>query len=183
MISIKGKKYRLDDPNITIDEATGEYALKSELFRFSSEVDFTTGELGLDKYTSDHDSTVTCFHSRFGNFVLQNVESAKKHGLVEGLRSGKWYLPNEKEANDTVRKYQSFDNTYKESTKNLAKDFALGIASPTFLITEGKRYSFGVELETSRGIIPSYIYKDWNFKAVHDGSLRDRDGEVWGKLK
>lgn len=58
-----------------------------------------------------------------------------------------------------------------------------GIKSSTYTLTEGKRYTFGVEIETSSGYIPEYLDKDLNYEAVHDGSLRDENGNVMGKLK
>jgi hypothetical protein len=55
------------------------------------------------------------------------------------------------------------------------------IKSPiTHFKTLGKKYKFGIEIETSSGVIPVYISNDLECSAVHDGSLRHEDGNVYG---
>jgi len=51
--------------------------------------------------------------------------------------------------------------------------------SQTYHISEGKKYTFGVEIETSGGLIPSYIRKDLNLLCTGDGSILNDDGEKW----
>lgn len=63
---------------------------------------------------------------------------------------------------------------------NLAKDYAMGVLSPSFVKTEGKRYTFGLEMETISGIIPQYMDSDLNYLSIRDGSLRDENGEEYG---
>ena len=63
---------------------------------------------------------------------------------------------------------------------NLAKDYAMGVLSPSFVKTEGKRYTFGLEMETISGIIPQYMDSDLNYLSIRDGSLRDANGEEYG---
>jgi len=63
------------------------------------------------------------------------------------------------------------------------KDFTLeelGVKSSTYAITEGNKRTFGVELETSEGVVPPHITKTMNISAVYDGSLKTSDGEVRG---
>lgn len=54
------------------------------------------------------------------------------------------------------------------------------IQSKTYTVTEGKRYTFGLELETSSGQLPGWLDLYYNYEAVKDGSLRDDNGELWG---
>lgn len=56
------------------------------------------------------------------------------------------------------------------STSDLIK---LGFKTPSYRISEGAKYSFGVELETSSGNIPTADYhnKKLNLQCVHDGSV------------
>lgn len=48
----------------------------------------------------------------------------------------------------------------------------------TYSKTYGKKYSFGLEIETISGYIPAYVDKDLYCSYVHDGSLRDIDDNV-----
>ncbi len=51
----------------------------------------------------------------------------------------------------------------------------------SYLGVLGKKYSYGVELETISGLLPLYLNKSIYFSAVHDGSLRDpENGETYG---
>ncbi len=61
------------------------------------------------------------------------------------------------------------------------QQFKYGLKSPSFNRTEGKKYTFGVELETISGILPPHLDKELNYEAVHDGSLKDpKTGEILG---
>ena len=50
----------------------------------------------------------------------------------------------------------------------------------TYINTLGKKYTFGLEIETSAGRLPHRIDRIIDYTAVHDGSLRDDDGNVYG---
>jgi len=50
----------------------------------------------------------------------------------------------------------------------------------TYIKTLGKKYRFGVEIETSSGILPTYLTKDLYYSSVYDGSLKDSEGNVYG---
>ena len=74
-----------------------------------------------------------------------------------------------------VRKYERFKHpkidplSYKENMK-------FGTISPTCLISEGKRYSWGVEIETYEGFIPTYLRSRLNIDCQYDGSILDGNG-------
>lgn len=46
-----------------------------------------------------------------------------------------------------------------------------GVITNSYNITEGLKYTFGVELETSDGYIPNFVIENLNFKTVYDGSV------------
>lgn len=73
-------------------------------------------------------------------------------------------------------------NAIKKLSKypNLKDQLKYGIKSTSYTVTEGKRYTFGLEIETSNGYLPEYLDKSLNYEAVHDGSLRDENGNVMG---
>lgn len=119
---------------------------------------FTINDVNVLKYFIDND-----YHEQYGtnNFVL-NVKN-----------------PNNRLYSD----YHSFKLSKK--IKNVIQDdFENGTDSNNFLITEGLKYTFGVEMETNKGMLNPIIteYKKLNLSCVRDGSVRG--GEyVTGVLK
>lgn len=96
----------------------------------------------------------------------------------ESLYDGAFYLKDNKDGHfDKKGRYHKFNNVFKYDPKDIKKSIEMGTFSPTFRITEGKKHTFGVELETSIGILQPWHYKDLNIDAVHDGSLRGPNGE------
>ena len=73
---------------------------------------------------------------------------------------------------DNIRSYHKSDS--------LSRQKSYGTNSPTYSITNGMRYTFGVEIETSRGSL--YEHDDFNLKAVYDGSTSGPE-YVTGVLK
>lgn len=73
--------------------------------------------------------------------------------------------------------YRKVKNADYCPTGDLKKDYLLGLKSPSYAITEGKRFKFGVEIETIYGRLPEYLDNYLNYNAVHDGSLRGPNGE------
>lgn len=66
------------------------------------------------------------------------------------------------------------------SVSDLKSKFMLGIKSPTFIKTENKKYTYGIELETVNGKLPYYVDNFLNYECVRDGSLKNENGEEWG---
>jgi hypothetical protein len=51
----------------------------------------------------------------------------------------------------------------------------------TYINTQGKKYTYGLELETASGRLPNYLKEDIFYGCEYDGSLRDREsGECYG---
>lgn len=51
----------------------------------------------------------------------------------------------------------------------------------TYTSTFGKKYKFGIEIETSSGVLPMHLDSNLFYDAVYDGSLKhDDDGEAYG---
>lgn len=64
-----------------------------------------------------------------------------------------------------------WDSNKKEKRK---KEILLGKFSPTFLLSEGLKYTFGVEIETSSGYVHRLEYNanNLNMSCDHDGSIK-----------
>lgn len=127
----------------------------------------------------------------------------KKHGLVKGIYNPDvYYDRRELKHMDKQKPYRKFDNTYSkksidallaenlgkintpeiiELSKNITKrNIEMGVDSLTHVILEGNKKTFGVELETCKGRLEEDEVTNLNVKAVHDGSLRDENGETPG---
>ncbi len=86
-----------------------------------------------------------------------------------------------------VTHYDSYKNHFSkcEDFKLLTK---LGQISPSYTITEGLPYTFGVEIECCKGFLPSWVAcsKQLNVLCIRDGSINNGEGGaeyVTGVLK
>lgn len=76
-----------------------------------------------------------------------------------------------------VTKEDLKDPEYHKIVSTIMKrNIKYGVDSLTHLELEGLKPTLGIELETVSGRLTEEDYKDLNFKAVHDGSLRDGNG-------
>jgi len=69
------------------------------------------------------------------------------------------------------------DNMYVEARKL----YEMGVKSPSHIITEGKKYTFGIEIETCSGTIPQFHHHRLNVKSEYDGSIySDKHQKAYG---
>lgn len=71
-----------------------------------------------------------------------------------------------------------YDPSYNKS--DLKKDYEMGVLSPSYVKTEGKKYTYGLEMETISGCLPGYVDTYLNYLSIYDGSLKDENGETYG---
>lgn len=111
----------------------------------------------------------------FGHNILLSA------GFVECLKTGTFYpqeLKGHADLNKTGRYRQV--NALKGLREDPIYNQKYGLSSSTFSISEGIRYTMGLEIETIIGYLPQYLDESLNYEAVHDGSLKDANGESWG---
>lgn len=100
------------------------------------------------------------------NLYAENYEKALSFGFEEDPILGLFFLPGEFIPNDSYPTWEPF-NTDKKLEK----------VTNTNIISEGKNYTLGVEIETIGGIVPFYIRNDLLISAHYDGSMRDENGQ------
>lgn len=106
-----------------------------------------------------------------------SMDVIKALDIKESLFDGCFYVKGKFKPSKIPIRFDKFDfPLIKEDRANLIK---FGRLSPTNIISEGKDYTFGIELETSEGIVPGYIRKDLNLRAENDGSIRDSLGRKY----
>jgi len=104
---------------------------------------------------------------------IENIDAAKKLGIKEDLFGGVLYNKAGYKPADAPVKYYRFG--FPIVRKEDAMKF--GEISPTYLISEGKKYTMGIEIETSGGYVPNYIAENLNMKSEYDGSIRNDNGD------
>lgn len=125
-------------------------------------VDDSKGQYNVDYNVLPKDNYVECFRTGiFYHKTISHHAVTNKQLKIKARKATCIYKP-------------SYGKT------NLAKDYAMGVLSPSFIKTEGKRYTFGLEMETISGYIPQRFDSELNYLSIRDGSLKDENGEEWG---
>lgn len=133
--------------------------------------------------TNVFDGLPEACYSETGKFVFgRSVDDLVNLGFVESKKDGVFY-----ETKDLMSQYsnQRFWQPYMGKpfiTPEIDAKEMLKFGSKTlsYLLTGGKKYSFGVEIETYSGYVPNYIIYNSNMKVVRDGSI-NRDGANGGE--
>ena len=84
--------------------------------------------------------------------------------------------------------YKKYDNGYyfpefsnlKSKSNDTSFNYKFGLDSNTHLITEGLKYTFGVEIEMADCCFPPHFFTDMNIKVEKDGSIKNTRGEKYG---
>lgn len=72
--------------------------------------------------------------------------------------------------------YDQWKNRYNNEDLTDKEKLSLGINTPSYQLTEGVKYSFGIELECAKGFIPKYKGLLYNIACIRDGSLNKGAG-------
>ena len=114
-------------------------------------------------------------------FVTDELYNSKefKYFYKESLKDGYFRLKNDISINDLEKNHKTQYRKHKldviHNFKNYVKNKPI-----TYNQMQGKKYTFGLELETSSGFIPERFDSQLFYSCVHDGSLRDDSGNNFG---
>lgn len=191
IITIRGTTYELPHPDIVKDFQTGEWlhigmaivGLKNLKADGSCEVVFTAMPKTSDKWPKIPEAYVLTNTAKillgphFGRVSFSNrlyIFDDSYTNWVEFYDIGVFLKPDEaKETTAVLRgKTGGLFHDYYE----LDKKGPWFINGNTFRLTGGKRYTFGVELELSSGVVPRYLREKYAMYMVRDGSLNGRTG-------
>lgn len=180
--------------DIVIDCVTGDYMHINLATKVVNLITKVIDSNGVEKFVFAKEKPFACTNKNNMHFLpiavdrqgasvfVDSVKTLEQAGFVEDFKTGKWY------ESDSVRKaitedrqgkFTEFNNT-KKVTGNKVVDMKNGTYSPTFLSTDGLRYTFGVEWECTDLVMPGYAYKDLNCLLVRDGSIHSIDGSKYG---
>lgn len=72
---------------------------------------------------------------------------------------------------EKIKHYDVYKNHFS-NVKDIKTLLRIGSMSPSYVVTEGIKYSFGVEIEVSRGFVPTWkAAKNYNMLCIRDGSV------------
>ena len=127
---------------------------------------------------------VADYDSERNYFVDSNVLKNKHFSLYynEDLTTGMFFNRTQNERY-VFKKHLKINGIKSDKSAMSFLDYVNEKKIPTtFFNTFGKKYQFGVEIETISGLMPAYLQKDLHYSSVHDGSLRQEDDNTaWGK--
>ena len=154
---------------------------------FFCELDETGNDINSSSMKYTHNTNTkklyTLYSSKKGDHIyFSDASILFEAGFVECLESGIFWpkkLATKAKTTKTGR-YREFKATKKFIEGDHLHNQRFGLASSTYTISEGKRYSLGFELETSVGYLPPYVESYLNCDSVKDGSLRDGNGDIFG---
>jgi len=167
-------------------EITGLKGPASSMYKSHKDlvINDTTGECTFEiAYVTKIEYKAAIIDEKGRFYDVASRDEALKCNFIEGYNSGNFFTTKlakklyDKKAPPT-KDYKG-QKCYKEDDKK--HNIKFGLWSPTDMITENKGYTFGIEIETTSGIVPLHLYKDLNMSAVFDGSIRDKNGKKVGK--
>jgi len=170
------------------DFETGKLNFKHRLVEthiVTDKFDFATNTLFTKiVYSSTPEFGCTAILDESGKGItVVDRENALKLGFIESYKDGFFFKTEElKQKFECPKGPEGYEAGIKNLTKDKKYNMKFGMDSVSYLITEGKRNTFGVEIETSGGYMPRNIYKYLNMKAVRDGSILGKE-YVSGVLK
>lgn len=139
----------------------------------------STGELALPLVSIiDNSVGLGMFMTKYISLDLLNNPKFKDN-YIEDIRNGRFYKTSEYKGTGK-REPKVMYIKRKCPTGSFFEYIKSRNIPNTYSLTYGKRYPFGIEIETCSGVVPSYLNKELFFSAVHDGSLRESDGNVYG---
>lgn len=68
-----------------------------------------------------------------------------------------------------------WENDFNVPLGDIKNDLRMGLKSLSYNISNGKKYRFGVEIETSKGYLMKRFQKDLNLKSMSDGSISGKE--------
>ncbi len=182
-VKVRGYYYLLTDANLFIDDLTGEYEIsdykrqytKKLVLKSNGDTDITYG------YTStDNAYRLITYYSRLHQKVSEgqvfSIDDISGWKCKERLENACIVDFEEKDLPiSQIKHYDVFKNRFSKCTDNKTL-IKIGAKSPSFLLTEGVKQTFGVEIEVSNGYLPHRMSYDFNIACVRDGSIDNGNG-------
>lgn len=154
-----------------------ELNFKNKMLKVNSTFKIIDGKIEQDFvyiYKNFIDKTTPCYSVKYNKeFNIVDIDGIDGWECKEDIGSSMIVDMDYKEMPiDKVTQYEVFKNYWNNKDLDKKSRIHLGMTSPTYLITEGLKYTFGVELEVSRGFIPKWMAaRGLNVLCIRDGSV------------
>lgn len=106
------------------------------------------------------------------NLRILSLDCIQGWDYIENYTTGAYCDADIKQLSiNEIKGYEVFKNGFSNDL-DLKTSLAIGKVSPSYICTEGLKYTFGVEIEVARGYIPTWkAHKLYNILCVRDGSV------------
>lgn len=152
----------MDKDTLVVDVFTNEQIYKRNSIKVFTNL--VNNKFGYTKYPN---RACVGVHSTLGEIFALNTQVMIDGGMIESLINGLFWSKDN--FTNRYNDYEKFSNSCAIYTDE--DYYKFGEKSRTYLLTEGKRYTFGVELEFASSTLPSYLQSKYNMKCMRDGSL------------
>lgn len=199
VVYIKTKGWRLYDPEIHVLCDDNLYQEKKFMLTFINSENTKKTYSSLESYVKTNIKSkeeVVIFNPE-NRIIFDSIETAEKNNYYSPIESRenielgtinnclilvvRQFSKKPVKNSSSRHKYMDVNFTRKKTTNSMLNR-KYGVESTTFVGTGGLDYTFGVEIETCSGYMPTAIYNLYglNLSATKDGSLRDDDGVIRG---
>mgnify|MGYP001584844014 CR=1 FL=1 len=182
-IIYRGEYFHNKDVDVYLDDITDKYEHVSTKSIYTKKLSINPKTGGTKKITGNtHYTNVEmmipyCSHKHgLPECRVMSIEDITGWDCKESSDHGNIVDADYKEVDiSTIKHYDTFRNRFSkdDDTKTQIKT---GQRSPSFLLTEGLKMTFGIEMEVSRGYLPARFAYKFNTSCVRDGSLNAQEG-------
>lgn len=175
-----GSVLHLSDPMLILSKINDKYYHKENCSQYISSFDDLGNPLDISFTYNGHFRKLIRFTNSTAEYYCL-YQDLPLSFYEEELSTGHFYhidVPTKNRYVNNNIVYRKVNNARFNPSGNLRFDYLMGLKSPTNRLSENKPYKFGVELETIKGLLPQYLDEMLNYDAVHDGSLRNENGDL-----
>lgn len=166
-------------------ELSGIYNLKHKMYSCTKSITIKEdNKVSFENcYVSNHLSNrlYPCYSNKYGfDCKLLSLENITGWKYAENYYRG--IITDNDDPELAVRihditRYDTFKNHFSDIKLDVKTMIKIGKISPSFITTEGLKYTFGVELEMSRGFLPYWkAAQNYNVLCIRDGSVDGGSG-------
>lgn len=179
---IDGSYFHKSSPDIFVDDFDGSVEHKGRMCTVSKKLVFKGNKLVKHEHgyvkKSNLGKCIPIFSNEnsFEGRVI-SLDCIEGWDYKEDFSNGNYVDKSFKSKSiDTIKYFEQFKN-YIQNSNDIKTKLMIGAVSPSFLSTAGLKYKFGVEIEVSRGFIPSWkAHRMYNISCVRDGSVNAEEG-------
>lgn len=172
--------YLKTDPKLVIDILSGQYIHRERCYGVIESLEIVNKKpvYGKEVYVSKS-SYETCprIYSEIYSFDVHILYIDNIKGWEYSEDPERMMIVDYNPKYMEIKSSRNYDSYKNKSSLIAALKGNDGSSSQTYLITEGMKYTFGVEIEVNRGYLPQWMAsRNFNLSCVRDGSINGGEG-------